>query len=351
MSARIRASMRSRPARWRAEERSEAVAENGDSAFVGSELRPLRGLSGVSGWLFAVADGLGGEGHDDVASQTAVDTLAGIFSGDLPVENLDFDTPDGWLRSVVDQVNRTLCRVRRERALEGAYTTLAIALLVPRPDEGLECYLANVGDSRLYLLRGDKLLCLTRDDGEGGMVTRVVGDPNLFAAPYLRHATTVARTRSLTQKMVTAIETVLTKRRIVDDDTQASLVAPLLLAVLEGAFPIELAATFSPALHRIALQAGPEGFERLMRDVSRVYMRAAERLAPVALKPNDRLLLCTDGISNAFAETFIRDALISGSAADPGEDELDDILTLLTESEGWVDDDRTAVLVHVVEVA
>ncbi len=314
-------------------------------------MHPLRGLPGISGWLYAVADGLGGEGHDDLASQTAIDTLGKLFRGETVLEDLDFGAPDGWLRSAYDQVNQTLCRIRETEGLQGAFTTLTTALLVPRDGGRLQCFPANVGDSRMYLLRNHKLVCLTRDDGEGGMVTRVVGDPNLFSAPYLRHATTVGRTRSLTGKVVKAIETVLKKRASGMDETEAHLVAPLFLAVLEGAYPIQLAATFSPPLHRVAIDLGPDSFARLMRDVSRVYIRIAERLAPIDLKAGDRLLLCTDGISNAFTDSFIREAIDRhGDGGSPAK-EIDEILTFLTETPGWVDDDRTAVLIHVESLA
>jgi len=347
--ARVIAGMRSRPARWRAEETTRRVAENGDSAFMDPEARSLTGLPGVSGWLFAVADGLGGEGHDDVASQTAVEALGKLFRGEERLQSLDFDTPDGWLRAVYDQVNRTLCDLRAREGLEGAYTTLTAALLVAREDGRLHCYPANVGDSRLYLLRGHRLVCVTRDDGEGGMVSRVIGDPHLFNASYLRYATTVGRTRSLTSKVLKAIEAVLKKRVGGMDDREARLTAPLFLAVLEGAYPVELASSYSPPVHRLATRLGADAFARLLRDVSRVYVRMASRLAAIELKPDDRILLCTDGISNAFTESFIREA-IDLRAGEHVEQEVERILAFLMEAPGWVDDDRTAVLVHVAGV-
>ena len=41
---------------------------------------PLRSVEGrTHGWLFAVADGVGGEEHGEVASQTAIETLIAGF--------------------------------------------------------------------------------------------------------------------------------------------------------------------------------------------------------------------------------------------------------------------------------
>lgn len=350
MATNVVASMRSRPARWRSLEKERQVADNGDSAFMTDFPHALQGLNETDGWLFAVADGLGGEGNDDVASQTAIGALERLFVGTEKLDDTSFDTPDGWLRAVYSRANLALCDVREKRHLRGVFTTLTSALLVPGIGSGLRFYPANIGDSRMYLLRKKKLLCVTRDDGEGGMVSRVIGDPNVFSEPYLRYATTVGRTPAITEKVLRAIERVLKKSLDDINASNARSLAALFLTLLEGAYPIELATSYSRPLAILLDGLGPDKFSALVGAVARGYIRAASKLAPIELKPDDRLFLCSDGISNAFSESFLRDAIELGTSGTCIKEELDSILTFLLEAPGWVDDDRTAVIVHVESV-
>ena len=94
--------------------------------------------------LFAVADGLGGHVAGDVASTTAIEALAGY---DRPVEAEDLAATLGQAVAAADLAIRR--RVIEEPALAGMGTTL-VALLCCGP----AAVLANVGDSRAYLLRG-----------------------------------------------------------------------------------------------------------------------------------------------------------------------------------------------------
>ena len=121
-------------------EQSRQVAENGDSFFVGGEARALPGLVGTRGCLMVVADGLGGEGNDDIASQTAVGTLSALFEGELALVEQEPATPDGWMRAVYDQANRAVCLERARRGLRGMYTTLTSALIVPGEGGTLTLY-------------------------------------------------------------------------------------------------------------------------------------------------------------------------------------------------------------------
>ncbi|MFY1672408.1 PP2C family protein-serine/threonine phosphatase [Plantactinospora sp. WMMB334] len=93
--------------------------------------------------LFAVADGLGGHVAGDVASSAAIDALR---AHDRAVGTEDLAETLG---RAVSEVNETLRRRIRERPeLTGMGTTL-VALLWSRTDAAL----ANIGDSRAYLMR------------------------------------------------------------------------------------------------------------------------------------------------------------------------------------------------------
>jgi serine/threonine protein phosphatase PrpC len=340
---------RSRPAQWRSLEKSRPVALNGDSFFVGGETTALRIENPLPAELFAVADGLGGEGNDDVASQTAVKGLEAIFRGEAPLEDFVLTSPDAWLRAAFYQVNRGVCEVRRSRRLRGVYTTLTSALLVHERDGSVVLYPANVGDSRMYLLRNRQLQSLTRDDGENGFISRVIGDPNVFAESYLRYTTTVARTDVIESKILTALEGAM--RDLVQDmaPDDALPLASLFLTLLEGICPVDLAPAYSRPLGILFEGLGARRFKELVNALAQTYEKVAAAMAPIPLLPGDRLLLCSDGISNAFSHTFIQEVMAMDSTG-AGDDVLDTILSWLTESPGRVDDDRTAVVVRLEQV-
>jgi len=327
-------------------ERARPVALNGDSFFVGEPAQHLVQVPEGEAWLYSVADGLGGEGNDDVASQTAVGALERLFRGGEAMEDSAFSTPDGWLRAAYAQVNRAVCEERRIRRLQGMFTTLTTALLLQRPDGGISLYPANIGDSRMYLLRERRIIALTRDDGEGGFISRVIGDPNVFSESFLRYATTVARTRDIEARILDALEIAL--RGLVTDIAQADArpLASLFLTLLEGVCPVDLAPAYSRPLGILYDGLGANRFKSLVASLAQSYETSASALAPFPLEPGDRLLLCSDGISNAFSEGFLQEVLGMELAANPGEEVLETILSWLLETPGRVDDDRTAVVVR-----
>ena len=100
--------------------------------------------------LFAVADGMGGHAAGEVASEIAVNVLA-----DLAPSH-----PDGEaLAHAVEQANTEIIRAAHEgRGREGMGTTMTAAML-----EGERLVIAQVGDSRAYLLHQGQLQQLTRD--------------------------------------------------------------------------------------------------------------------------------------------------------------------------------------------
>ncbi len=94
--------------------------------------------------LLAVADGLGGHVAGDIASDTVIGTLQ---SHDHLVDPADLPVALGRLVSVANEALRR--RIESEPELAGMGTTL-VAMLY----SGAVAVLANVGDSRSYLLRG-----------------------------------------------------------------------------------------------------------------------------------------------------------------------------------------------------
>ena len=104
--------------------------------------------------LFAVADGMGGHAAGEVASEAAIETLDVAFKRN--------PTLDGLVEAV-QEANRRVWHIgQSESDKRGMGTTVAAAALVD--DNGEDTLaVANVGDSRVYLLRDGDLTQITED--------------------------------------------------------------------------------------------------------------------------------------------------------------------------------------------
>ena len=134
------------------------VRENNEDAF-GAVLdwRKKLGLSDEilqqRGHLFAVADGMGGHAAGEVASNQAISTL---FTEYYTGEWVD---PQTTLAAAIEAANRTIFEMAEANdAMSGMGTTLVAALYQPQ-----QWLIANVGDSRAYLYRSDKINQVTQD--------------------------------------------------------------------------------------------------------------------------------------------------------------------------------------------
>lgn len=102
--------------------------------------------------LFIVADGMGGHNAGDFASKCAVETMVREIRGCFeknPVKILG-----KAIRAANDQIRR---RAREDATLYGMGTTVVVATVM-----GHYLQLANVGDSRLYIIN-DEIRQITRD--------------------------------------------------------------------------------------------------------------------------------------------------------------------------------------------
>ena len=106
--------------------------------------------------LFALADGMGGHPEGEVASQLALQTMAAMFQRDAkPV----LDDPLRFLQEAIMAGHHQLLRYASEKGLiDNPRTTLIACIL-----QGNMAYWAHCGDSRLYFVRGKKLIARTRD--------------------------------------------------------------------------------------------------------------------------------------------------------------------------------------------
>jgi serine/threonine protein phosphatase PrpC len=106
--------------------------------------------------LFALADGMGGHPEGEVASQLALQTLAAMFQREARPRLPD---PLRFLHESIVAGHHQLLRYATERALVDTPRTTVVACLL----QGNAAWWAHCGDSRLYLVRGDKLVARTRD--------------------------------------------------------------------------------------------------------------------------------------------------------------------------------------------
>ncbi|MGW0482884.1 Stp1/IreP family PP2C-type Ser/Thr phosphatase [Nonomuraea sp. NPDC003214] len=107
----------------------------------------------ASGRLLAVADGMGGHAHGEVASSVAIAAMASLEEAQQGGDLLNA------IEAAVRDANRKLHEmVGRDPSLKGMGTTLTAMLW-----NGTQVALVHVGDSRAYLLRRGELYQITHD--------------------------------------------------------------------------------------------------------------------------------------------------------------------------------------------
>jgi protein phosphatase/serine/threonine-protein phosphatase Stp1 len=134
--------------------------------------------------LWAVADGAGGHQAGDVASRIIADALNAVSTG--------FDGAE-LLAEVRHSLARAHNALRIEAARRGPHTMLVstIVVLLVR-DDYYACLWA--GDSRAYLLRGERFRQLTRDHS---MVQELFDSGAISAAEALHHPSANIITRAI----------------------------------------------------------------------------------------------------------------------------------------------------------
>ena len=127
---------------------------NEDAVLV-ADIAPAQDGAGLmeAGILMAVADGMGGHQRGEVASKLAVDTIQAMFADDPRGDTATL------LKQAFREANKTIFQNGRE-AGDGAMmgTTLVVAAT-----RGKYATIANVGDSRAYLVRANRLNQITQD--------------------------------------------------------------------------------------------------------------------------------------------------------------------------------------------
>lgn len=124
--------------------------------------------------LYAVADGIGGCPHGEVASKVALVALArnvlDFFSGcgsdisAFPAKTIEKQRQEvkKMLGKAVDSANKEV--IYRGNIIGSSISTTLAATIIMNET----CFIAGVGDSRIYIARGGRLKQLTSDDSVAG---------------------------------------------------------------------------------------------------------------------------------------------------------------------------------------
>lgn len=107
------------------------------------------------GWLFVVADGVGGEERGEVASQTAVESLIAGFRAAPRGE-----AHTALMPRLVQSANTRIYELGKAASPGGSRMATTIVACAFRYDRVV---VAHVGDSRCYLIRRGAALQVTRD--------------------------------------------------------------------------------------------------------------------------------------------------------------------------------------------
>ena len=125
------------------------LKRNSNQDFVYASDHRIGALEG----LLIVADGMGGQAAGDLASRLCVEAMVDTIEGCAGPGTVKI------LSKAIRAANRAVVlRAGSDPQLEGMGTTLVAAA----PDHG-SLYVANVGDSRLYILDDDRIEQITHD--------------------------------------------------------------------------------------------------------------------------------------------------------------------------------------------
>ena len=106
--------------------------------------------------LMVIADGMGGHYYGEIAAQIAVQTLIENFQRQA---NPRLENPFLFLQQSILNGHYAIADFSEEHHLKDSPRTTCVACIV----QDNVAYWAHAGDSRLYLMRGGRVLTRTRD--------------------------------------------------------------------------------------------------------------------------------------------------------------------------------------------
>jgi PPM family protein phosphatase len=106
--------------------------------------------------LMILADGMGGHSHGELAAQITIKTFMNAFS---VAAKPQVHEPEEFLSSVMRKAHENIIEFAKDLKLLGSPGTTCVAALI---QDGRVCW-AHAGDSRVYLLRDNRVKAVTHD--------------------------------------------------------------------------------------------------------------------------------------------------------------------------------------------
>lgn len=138
--------------------------------------------------IFALADGMGGHNKGEVASQLAVENIICFLKENLlQSSNIKIDYVDDIIKQAYHNVNSIIHnRSIEDSECEGMGTTLTTAIIYKD-----NLYVANVGDSRCYIMNDKQLKRITTDHSivEELIKAKIITEKEAKTHPRRNHIT------------------------------------------------------------------------------------------------------------------------------------------------------------------
>ncbi len=143
------------------------IRTNNEDAFVVADLngdgkadvaKPAEFDVKERGTLLAVSDGMGGEAAGEVASALVVETLRAVLTKAAPSDEATNSAIAKAVEHAVNKANDVVFKESRSPDKKGMGATLTAVYI-----HGDTAYIAEVGDSRAYLVRGRRVRQMTKD--------------------------------------------------------------------------------------------------------------------------------------------------------------------------------------------
>lgn len=132
------------------------VRKNNEDYCMGEILQTEDDCIGV----FALADGMGGHNKGEVASKIAVESIIDFLKENISQSGgIKMDYLDDIIKQGYNYANKKIyTKALEDNSCKGMGTTLVVAVIYQN-----DVIIANVGDSRGYLLKGDSFRKVTKD--------------------------------------------------------------------------------------------------------------------------------------------------------------------------------------------
>ena len=110
------------------------------------------------GMLLAVSDGMGGEAAGEVASGLVIETLRRVLATAAASDEVSNSGIAKAVENAVTRANEAVWKEAKDPEKRGMGATLTAVYV-----QGATAYIAEVGDSRAYLVRGSRIRQMTKD--------------------------------------------------------------------------------------------------------------------------------------------------------------------------------------------